>query len=60
MKEIILIKNGELALKGLNRRNFEDALIKNIKRRLKSLGETEVRSFAVYNIYRTEIGKLRF
>ena len=44
MKEIILIKNGELALKGLNRRNFEDALIKNIKRRLKSLGETEVRS----------------
>ncbi len=32
MKEIILIKNGELALKGLNRRNFEDALIKNIKR----------------------------
>ena len=44
MKEIILIKNGELALKGLNRRNFEDAHIKNIKRRLKSLGETEVRS----------------
>ena len=44
MKEIILIKNGELALKGLNRRNFEDALIKNIKGRLKSLGETEVRS----------------
>ena len=31
MKEIILIKNGELALKGLNRMNFENALIKNIK-----------------------------
>ena len=29
MKEIILIKNGELMLKGLNRANFEDALIKN-------------------------------
>lgn len=43
MKEIILIKNGELALKGLNRCNFEDALIKNIKRRLKDLGETEIR-----------------
>ena len=43
MKEIILIKNGELALKGLNRCNFEDILIKNIKRRLKDLGETEIR-----------------
>ena len=28
MKEIILIKNGELALKGLNRSTFEDILIK--------------------------------
>ncbi len=43
MKEIILIKNGELALKGLNRCNFEDTLIKNIKRRLKELGEAEIR-----------------
>lgn len=34
MKEIILIKNGELALKGLNRNTFEDALVKNLKRRL--------------------------
>ena len=38
MKEIILIKNGELALKGLNRRTFEDMLIKNMKRRLASAG----------------------
>lgn len=43
MKEIILIKNGELALKGLNRCNFEDILIKNIKRRLRELGEIEIR-----------------
>lgn len=43
MKEIILIKNGELALKGLNRCNFEDILIKNIRRRLKSLGNVTVR-----------------
>ena len=43
MKEIILIKNGELTLKGLNRANFEDALIKNIKRRLKNLGEVSIR-----------------
>ncbi len=38
MKEIILIKNGELALKGLNRSNFEDVLIKNMRRHLKELG----------------------
>lgn len=43
MKEIILIKNGELALKGLNRSNFEDILIKNMRRRLKSLGEVTIR-----------------
>lgn len=28
MKEIILVKNGELALKGLNRSSFEDKLVK--------------------------------
>lgn len=39
MKEIILVKNGELALKGLNRSFFEDMLIKNMKRRLKTLGD---------------------
>ena len=39
MKEIILIKNGELALKGLNRRTFEDILIKNMRHRLKDLGK---------------------
>jgi len=43
MKEIILIKNGELALKGLNRSTFEDALIKNMKRRIKDLGEFTIR-----------------
>lgn len=37
MKEVILIKNGELALKGLNRHTFEDILIKNMKYRLKSI-----------------------
>lgn len=38
MKEIILIKNGELALKGLNRSTFEDMMIKNMRHRLSSLG----------------------
>ncbi len=42
MKEIILIKNGELVLKGLNRRTFEDILIKNIKKSLGSLGDFSV------------------
>lgn len=43
MNEIILIKNGELALKGLNRNVFEDTLIRNLKRRLSPLGELTVR-----------------
>ncbi len=38
MKEIILVKNGELVLKGLNRTSFEDVLIKNMKRHLADLG----------------------
>lgn len=42
MKEIILIKNGELALKGQNRRGFEETLMKNIRRRIKPLGEADV------------------
>lgn len=43
MKEIFLLKEGEIALKGLNRSSFEDALIKNIKRSLKDLGEFSYR-----------------
>ncbi len=39
MKEVLLIKNGELALKGLNRRTFEDMLIKNMKHRLSAIGK---------------------
>lgn len=41
-KEIILAKVGEIALKGLNRKNFEDLLIKNIKKKIHSLGRFEV------------------
>lgn len=43
-KEIILLKLGEIALKGLNRRAFEDVLIKNIRRRLRDAGEFSVSS----------------
>lgn len=39
MKEIILIKNGELVLKGLNRNTFEDVLIKNMRKALREIGE---------------------
>ncbi len=38
MKEIVLLKYGEIALKGLNRFTFEDRLIKNCKRKLQDLG----------------------
>ena len=41
MKEIILAKYGEIALKGDNRNTFEDMLVKNIKRRLKKIGKFE-------------------
>lgn len=43
-QELILIKVGEIALKGLNRRTFEDVLMKNIKRHLAPLGKFEVKS----------------
>ena len=42
MDEIILLKLGELVLKGLNRRSFEDKLIANARRRLKDLGKFRV------------------
>ncbi len=42
MKEIILLKDGEIVLKGLNRRSFEDVLKKNIKYSLHKLGSFEV------------------
>lgn len=44
MKEVILLKLGEIALKGLNRRSFEDAMLKNIRRRLQDAGEFTVNS----------------
>ena len=43
MREIMLLKQGEMVLKGLNRRGFEDKLMGNAKRRLKKYG-----SFKVY------------
>lgn len=37
-----MVKNGEIALKGLNRSTFEDILCKNIRWRLKKLGKFEI------------------
>ncbi len=42
MEEIILLKLGELVLKGLNRRSFEDKLIANARRRLQPFGKFRV------------------
>ena len=42
MNEIILLKLGEMVLKGLNRRSFEDKLQANIHRRLWPYGQFKV------------------
>lgn len=44
MKEILLLKDGEIVLKGLNRRQFEDVLKKNIKTALYGVGRFEIKS----------------
>jgi len=48
MQDMILLKQGEIVLKGLNRRNFEMKLISNITRRLKPYGP-----FRVYAVQST-------
>ena len=42
MNDIILVKLGELVLKGLNRRRFEQKLQSNIRRRLEKIGNFKV------------------
>lgn len=44
MEEIILIKLGEMVLKGLNRNVFEVALLRNIRRRLNNLGRFDIKT----------------
>lgn len=44
MGEIILCKYGEIVLKGLNRGGFENELMKNVRRRIKSLGKFDLYS----------------
>lgn len=45
MKDIILLKQGEIVLKGLNRRRFESKLVSNIAHRLRPFG-----NFRVYSV----------
>ena len=40
--EMLLLKLGEVVLKGLNRRSFEDKLVSNVRRRLKDCGSFQV------------------
>ncbi len=42
MKETILLKYGEMALKGLNRNTFESILLKNVRRKLGTIGEFDI------------------
>ena len=49
-QEIFLLKLGEVVLKGLNRRSFEDKLLSNVRRRLREvyrLGSPSLRQGAV-------------
>jgi len=39
MKEVILLKSGEIVLKGLNKSSFEDRMINNCRRALEGLGK---------------------
>ena len=44
MNDVILLKLGEVVLKGLNRHTFEDKLMSNIRRRLQHCGKFQVYS----------------
>ena len=42
MNEIFLLKLGEIVLKGANKRQFEDKLRQNVRRRMKAYGNFDV------------------
>ena len=42
MKEIFLLKLGEIVLKGANKRQFEDKLLQNVRRRMRPYGNFDV------------------
>ncbi len=42
MREILLAKYGEIALKGLNRSSFENSLVKTVRKRMQFIGDFKV------------------
>lgn len=56
MREVILGKCGEIALKGLNRTDFESILLKNLRHRLLSCGKFDV-SISQSTIYIRPLGE---
>ena len=42
MQEMILIKLGEIALKGLNKHTFEDVLVRNLRRSIAPFGHAKI------------------
>ena len=44
IREVVLMKLGEIVLKGLNRRTFEQKLVSNIARRMRRYGSCEIYS----------------
>lgn len=56
MEEVILVKTGEIALKGLNKRTFEAVLVKNIKNKIKKYGQFNIeKAQSTIYIYKKDI-----
>ena len=58
MKEIFLLKLGEIVLKGANKRQFESRLRQNVRRRMKKYGNFDISSGLKVS-YRTDDGEER-
>jgi len=55
VKEVILVKTGEIALKGLNKKTFEAVLIKNIKKKIRKYGQFHIeKSQSTIYIYKLD------
>ena len=57
MNEIFLLKLGEIVLKGTNKRQFENRLRQNIRRRMKDFGNFDVTNKIEIEVGFTEIGE---
>ena len=57
MKEVFLLKEGEIALKGLNRHVFEETFTRNLRRRLSPLGKFKIHC-AQSTVYIERVGRV--